>query len=60
MIRFDQLSEDCAARFEVVLQAKHRHRDRARFGSGQANHADPSAAGRSGDGDDGVIKIQED
>ena len=46
--------------FEIVLKAKHWHRDGAGFGAGEADYADASAAGGSCDGDDCVVQIQED
>jgi hypothetical protein len=43
-----------------MLQTKHRFSDGTRFRSSEANYSYASAAGRSGDGDDGVIEIQGD
>ena len=41
-----------------MVQQKHGFSNRARFGSRKAHDANSPAAGRSGDGDDGVIQIQ--
>ncbi len=40
-----------------MLQAQHGSGDAARLWSGEADYANPAAAGRRGDGDDGVVKV---
>jgi hypothetical protein len=54
---FDQFGEDGAAGFERVLELEHGRGNSARLGAGEANYSDASAAGRSGDGDDGVVEV---
>jgi hypothetical protein len=56
--RFDEFPENCASNLQLMLQPKHGFCNRACFGSGKANHANSSPAGRSSDRNDGVIKVQ--
>ncbi len=41
------------------FKSQHGQRDWLGFGAGQAHYADAAASGRSGDGDDGVVKIHD-
>ena len=54
---FDELSEHGSSRLKIVFQTQHGLSDAARFRSGEADDADPAAAGRRGDGDDGIVKV---
>src|SRR5215469_6483611 len=57
VICFGQLSKNCAAGLQIVLLTEHRLRDFERLGPGEAYDADSSAAGRSGDCDDGIVEV---
>ena len=51
----DELAEEGAVGFQVAPEAQQGRGDGTGIGAGEADHAQPAAAGRSGDGDDGVV-----
>ena len=55
--RVYQFAENCAARLQILLEAKQGQGDRLRVRSGEANHTDSTPSGRSGNGDDGVVEV---
>jgi hypothetical protein len=55
----DEFAEDGSAGFEVATKAEHGFGDFLRFGASEADDPDAAAAGRSGDGDDGVVEIHD-
>ena len=54
---FDKLSKHRSSWLEIMFQAQHGSSDAARLWSAEADYANPAAAGRRGDGDDGVVKV---
>ena len=55
--RFDQLAKNCLSGLKVMLEPKHGFGNRVGFWAGKAHNANSPAAGRRGDGDDGVVEI---
>ena len=53
---FDQFSEYCAARIEIVFQPEHWHGNLLGFRAGQADDANSSATRRRGNRNDGVVE----
>src|SRR5690348_9857914 len=56
---FHEFTEHSLSCLKFMPQAKHGESYRARFSSCKTNHADPTAAGRCSNGNDGVVKIQD-
>ena len=56
-VGLDELGEGGAARFQGAREAEHGLSDGAGLGAGQAHDPDAGAAGRGGDGDDGVVQV---
>jgi hypothetical protein len=57
-IWIEEFSKDGATWFHLGSKPQHALSNDARFRAGEANHANASAAGRSGNSDNGVIKVQ--
>ena len=57
--RLDQLAEYGSPRLERMLEPQHGLGDRQRLRTRQTHHADAAAPGRSSNGNDGVVEVQE-
>jgi hypothetical protein len=53
----DDFAKKCAAGVELMLEPQHGTGNRHRLRAGNANHTHAAAAGRSSDGDDGVVEV---
>jgi hypothetical protein len=54
---FNQFTEHCPARFQLMLQLKHRRRDGACIRARQTDDANPPATGRSGYRNNRVVEV---
>ena len=54
---FDQLAQNGASSFEIVLKAQHGRGDNAGFRASDTDHANPPPTRRGGDSNDRVVEI---